>query len=81
MDEAIDGFALDDCIEILGDDLERVVRWSDGKDLGRLSGVPLRLRFVLKDADLYALQFRQTPFGIPKRRENAAALGRIAAAD
>ena len=26
MDEAIDGFALDDCIEILGDDLERVVR-------------------------------------------------------
>ena len=58
MDEAIDGFALDDCIEILGDDLERVVRWSGGKDLGRLSGVPLRLRFVLKDADLYALQFR-----------------------
>ena len=35
-----------------------MVRWSGGPDLSRLAGIPLRLRFVLKDADLYSLQFR-----------------------
>ena len=58
MDTPIEGFTLDECVEVLGDDLERVVRWSGGPDLSRLAGIPLRLRFVLKDADLYSLQFR-----------------------
>ncbi len=57
MDSPVAGFGLDDCIELLGDDLERVVRWSGGPDLGGLEGVPVRLRFVLQDADLYAFQF------------------------
>jgi len=41
------------------------VRWRDpegGKeridDLSRLSGRPVRIRFVLRDADLYSFQFR-----------------------
>jgi hypothetical protein len=58
MDMPIEGFGLENCIEVLGDDLDRVVRWSGGNDLSNLSGVPLRLRFVLKDADLYSLRFR-----------------------
>ena len=58
MDMPIEGFSLEDCIEVLGDDLDRVVRWSGGNDLSKLSGVPLRLRFILKDADLYSLRFR-----------------------
>ncbi len=58
MDMPIEGFGLEDCIEVLGDDLDRVVRWSGGNDLSSLSGVPLRLRFILKDADLYSLRFR-----------------------
>ena len=57
MDESVAGFGLDDCVELLGDDIERVVRWSGGADISRLEGVPVRLRFVLRDADLYALQF------------------------
>ncbi len=57
MDEPIAGFGLNDCVELLGDDLERVVRWSGGVDVSRLEGVPVRLRFVLRDADLYAFQF------------------------
>ena len=57
MDTPIEGFGLDDCIELLGDDLARSVRWRGGADLARLAGVPVRLRFVLRDADLYALQF------------------------
>ena len=57
MDEPIAGFSLDDCVELLGDDIERIVRWSGGCDVSSLEGVPVRLRFVLRDADLYAFQF------------------------
>lgn len=57
MNEPVAGFSLDDCIELLGDDIERVVRWTDGCDVSSLEGVPVRLRFVLRDADLYAFQF------------------------
>ena len=55
---AINGFSLVDCHEIFGDDLARLVSWSGGEDLGQLAGRPVRLRFVLKDADLYSLRFR-----------------------
>jgi hypothetical protein len=57
MNTPIEGFNLDDCIELLGDDLERTVRWSTGSDVSNLAGIPIRLRFVLRDADLYAFQF------------------------
>jgi hypothetical protein len=54
---AIEGYALDDCLEIYGDALEREVCWKAGSDLSQLAGRPVRLRFVLSDADLFALQF------------------------
>ena len=53
----LDGYALADCGEIFGDAIEYQVRWGDRSDLSRLAGEPVRLRFVLSDADLYALQF------------------------
>ncbi len=53
----VDGFSLGDCAEIIGDRLEHAVYWKGGPDLGALGGKPIRLRFVLKDADLYSLQF------------------------
>jgi hypothetical protein len=52
------GFALADAVEQVGDEIERVVRWKAGSEVGRLAGMPVRLRFVLKDADLFALRFR-----------------------
>ncbi len=58
------GFALNDGPEIIGDQIDRIVVWKRGADLGALAGQPLRLRFVLKDADLYAVRFREpTPSG------------------
>ena len=54
----IDGFSLDDCPEKFGDEIEGVIGWN-GADLGSLAGTPVRLRFVLKDADLYAYRFRE----------------------
>jgi len=54
----VPGFALEDCPEILGDKIDRLVSWNRGSDVTALAGRPLRLRFVMKDADLYALRFR-----------------------
>jgi len=54
----VPGYALADCPPIYGDHLQHIVRWAEaGGDLRPFSGKPVRLRFVLKDADLYALQF------------------------
>ncbi|GMV98802.1 MAG: hypothetical protein AMXMBFR83_31500 [Phycisphaerae bacterium] len=51
------GYALAEATEIWGDELARVVTWKTGHDLGRLAGQPVRLRFVMKDADVFALRF------------------------
>jgi hypothetical protein len=54
----IEGFSLEDCPEIYGDEVERAVQWKQGTTLEELAGKPVRLRFVMKDADLYSLRFR-----------------------
>ena len=54
----VPGHALADSAEIYGDEIEHAVAWKGGSDLARLSGRPVRLRFVMKDADLYSLRFR-----------------------
>ena len=54
----IEGYALSDCEEIYGDSIERVVAWKRGPDVSALAGKPVRLRFVLKDADLFSFRFR-----------------------
>ncbi|MHC4402510.1 MAG: glycoside hydrolase family protein [Planctomycetota bacterium] len=56
--EPIEGFHLDDCAEIFGDALELAVQWTGGPDVSRLAGTPVRLRFVMKDADLFSFRFR-----------------------
>jgi len=52
------GSTLVDSIETIGNEIERVVRWKQGADVSRLAGQPVRLRFVMHDARLYALRFR-----------------------
>jgi len=59
MNIPVEGYSLEECVEALGDDLERVVRWKDGRELAGLAGTPIRLRFVLSDADLYSFRFRE----------------------
>ena len=54
----IPGFALAECPEIFGDSLERTVGWKGGCDVSTLAGQPVRLRFQLKDADMYSLRFK-----------------------
>lgn len=55
--QPLPGFGLDACPPIFGDSVDRAVTWGDGADVGALAGIPLRLRFVLRDADLYSFWF------------------------
>lgn len=55
--QPIEGFAMADSTETYGDELERTVQWKSGPDVSRLAGKPVRLRFVMKDADLFAFRF------------------------
>jgi hypothetical protein len=54
----VPGFTLDDCPPVFGDSLERMVIWNNASDLSSLAGKPVRIRFVLKDADLYSFRFK-----------------------
>lgn len=54
----VSGYTLAGCDEIVGAQIERAVTWDGGFDLNRLAGKPIRLRFVMSDADLYSLRFR-----------------------
>ena len=55
----IEGFALDDCPEMFADVIEGKVAWEGETDVSGLAGKPVRLRFALMDADLYAFKFNQ----------------------
>jgi hypothetical protein len=55
--EAIPGFALADCAVVYGDKIAGSPTWKGG-DLSALAGQPVRLRFVMKEADIYSLRFQ-----------------------
>ncbi len=56
--EPLPGFRLDESRELIGDEIDRVVAWLGGENVSSLAGKPVRLRFVMRDADLYSLRFR-----------------------
>ena len=53
----ISGFSSEECPEIIGDEISRIVSWEKGSNVASLSGNIVRLRFVMKDADLFSLRF------------------------
>ncbi len=57
--QPLPGFSVADSDEIFGDTLERVVTWHDKSDVSTLANRPIRLRVVMRDADLYSLRFRE----------------------
>ena len=54
---ALPGFGLDDFPEKFGDEIDGKASWDGRGDVGALGGKAVRLRFVLKDADIYAFKF------------------------
>ncbi|MBL9124063.1 MAG: hypothetical protein JNG90_10560 [Planctomycetaceae bacterium] len=55
--EPLPGYALADAPELIGNEIERTYRWKNGEEVAALAGQPVRLRFVLQDADLFAFRF------------------------
>ena len=55
--QPIPGFAVEDCQVQIGNELDRKVTWKSGTDVSALAGKPVRLRFSMKDADVFAFQF------------------------
>lgn len=51
------GYTLDDIKPVYGDELDHVIHWNSGSDLSVLKGQLIKVRFVLQDADLFALRF------------------------
>ncbi|MBT6631202.1 MAG: hypothetical protein HOB49_29555, partial [Gemmatimonadetes bacterium] len=51
------GYEIESCDELIGDEVDRRVTWGEHRDVASLAGKPVRLRFQLRDADLFALQF------------------------
>lgn len=52
----VPGYALEDCQPLKGDFVDQSASWKGG-DLSKLASKIVKLRFVLNDADLFALQF------------------------
>jgi len=56
---ALPGHGLGECRELIGDEIERIVSWEGGSDVGALAGKPVRLRFVMRDADVFSFRFKR----------------------
>ncbi|MFW6172069.1 MAG: hypothetical protein ACODAD_16405, partial [Planctomycetota bacterium] len=54
----ISGYGLSECPPLQGDRLRGNVSWKNGADISTLGGKTVRLRFQLKQADLYSLRFQ-----------------------
>jgi len=50
----IAGFSKDECKPITGDEVRAIVQWGDTTDCHQIQGTPIRLRFYLDKAKLYA---------------------------
>ena len=54
-----EGYSLEDCDELLGDQISRIVTWNGNSNLGKFSKTRVRLRFQMKDADLFSIRFQK----------------------
>lgn len=51
------GYTLREAVDMFGNRLAGHAAWKQGTDVSALAGQPVRLRFVMRDADLYSFQF------------------------
>ena len=68
----LDGFGLVACRPLQGDEIACVVAWKSGSDVKRLAGQTIRLRFEMKDTDLYSFRFRNVNKGSPNQPDAGA---------
>jgi len=56
---AIPGYSKPDATPLSGNSVRAVVKWSGGSELSSLAGRAIRLRFSMRDCDLYAFHFEE----------------------
>ena len=54
--EPLDGFDRGDSIPFTGDAIDHAVQWKQENSLESLNGSPIRLRFVMKNTELYSFR-------------------------
>ena len=57
--KAVPGYTRDDAQELFGDEIAEAYSWTAGNDVSTLAGKPLRLRFMMKDCDLFSYRFAE----------------------
>lgn len=55
--EPIPDYTLSECQEIIGNEIKRTVSWNGKTDVSKLASREIRLKFFLKDADLFSFKF------------------------
>jgi len=58
--QVIPGFSAQDCLPLTGDGVDQPVRWKSQPTLQPVIGKPVRLRFLLENATIYAFQIVET---------------------
>jgi len=53
----IPGYTLRESVDIFGNRIAGHAAWKHGQSVAQLAGRPVRLRFVMRDADLYSFRF------------------------
>jgi len=61
--EAIPGFTIEECEEVMGNAVHHQVSWNGKADVSSLAGRPVRLRFEMRSCRLYAFQFAESARG------------------
>ena len=51
------GFTEFEADEINGNSVRMPVKWQGHDDVGSFAGIPIRLRFIMRDTKLYSFQF------------------------
>lgn len=57
-DRELPGFGEEDMAELAGDRIDHTVKWKSGKSVADLAGKVVRVKFTLRDADLYSFAIR-----------------------
>lgn len=55
--QPVEGYKLDDADPISGNFIDLICTWNGRSDVSALAGQPVQMRFVMRDAKLYAFQF------------------------
>ncbi|MBN2291874.1 MAG: hypothetical protein JXM70_05580 [Pirellulales bacterium] len=53
----VDGFTAAEATPLVGNSVRMPVTWGDESNISKLAGIPVRIRFIMRDCKLYAFQF------------------------